>query len=693
MLLSFSAPHLNPADIPATLGELQALVARGGSQEVVLFLSDAGVAADDCRNIAAAVEAFPTVDSEHVRLPVWPKKSKNGDDRLEQQAQSEDEDETSDTSEDGSPQAPDPPPVGARASPSKVSKTKKSRSWARVDTSDSVDAGAANDPSKRGRRRRFCWIGLCIFSVIVVLLLLTGSVPYARSDVRDSRVAASPPPAPLPPPFSMSPPPTRSWTAPRRQPPPPPPPLTISPLPQVSPPPPPAPPQLASSGVPPAPAPPPAPTPPLSTLAAVPRLGAQLSSTYASSYAASMCIDDDPNTLCASTRSLNPWLRVQVAPDTTVDYVSVAGDGGIYQGRLSPFELWLDTETTPCHPDTATYQLPASRGTGPFVYRCSGAVSEFVTLRLSGPIPRPLSLAEFYVYSGPPSPPPSPWPAHPQPQPPPLPPWSPFSPSPPPMSPSPPSPPAPVPPLWSMEQIAPIRSLNSNMGSAWLAIDGDMVTTAIVAAGASNSWLSIKMPPRSLPRTVAVLVYPGAVTSHQESLSQGFEIWRGGAWGDIRSQFALRCSGDDPVRVPAGAGPFAVYCSSDLGGDYLMLRQAGPHRVMGIAEIEVYVGRAPSMPPSPPPPSPPPIPPASPPVGPSPPSPPLPPRHPPFAVISDWEAGFAQRIWGCCKPSCSFPQNHHIFGDPQTPFCDVLGNRNPMRFAKDGCWKGVRANT
>jgi len=124
----------------------------------------------------------------------------------------------------------------------------------------------------------------------------------------------------------------------------------------------------------------------------------------------------------------------------------------------------------------------------------------------------------------------------------------------------------------------------------------------------------------------------------------------------------------------------------------LMLRQAGPHRVMGIAEIEVYVGRAPSMPPSPPPPSPPPIPPASPPVGPSPPSPPLPPRHPPFAVISDWEAGFAQRIWGCCKPSCSFPQNHHIFGDPQTPFCDVLGNRNPMRFAKDGCWKGEGSN-
>ena len=55
-LLSFSAPRVSPADIPATLSELQA-IARDGPQAVIDFLSDAGISAEDCRNISAAIEA------------------------------------------------------------------------------------------------------------------------------------------------------------------------------------------------------------------------------------------------------------------------------------------------------------------------------------------------------------------------------------------------------------------------------------------------------------------------------------------------------------------------------------------------------------------------------------------------------------------------------------------------------------
>ena len=68
-LLSFSAPHVRPADIPANLPQLQALVARGGPQELISFLRKVGLAADDCRNISAAVEAFPP-PAEHVEPPV-----------------------------------------------------------------------------------------------------------------------------------------------------------------------------------------------------------------------------------------------------------------------------------------------------------------------------------------------------------------------------------------------------------------------------------------------------------------------------------------------------------------------------------------------------------------------------------------------------------------------------------------------
>ena len=231
-----------------------------------------------------------------------------------------------------------------------------------------------------------------------------------------------------------------------------------------------------------------------------------------------------------------------------------------------------------------------------------------------------------------------------------------------------------------------IGALKSDLQDGAQAIDGNPETAAVAVAKEGN-WLSVRTNRGAMPPTVTVVVFPGA---NDQCLAGGFELWRGGAWGDIRSQYAYRCSGPHALAVPPTAGPFSFPCSSEHGGDYIMLKLVGWARTLSIAELEIYTLAPPSLPPLPPPPSPPPVPPTPPPGWPSPPYPPSPPHHPPIQALSDWSGGFATRYWDCCKPSCSWPQNHHVFGDPQTPFCDRTGVTQILRrYEHSGCEAGL----
>lgn len=413
-----------------------------------------------------------------------------------------------------------------------------------------------------------------------------------------------------------------------------------------------------------------------------------MSAEYGSAdFAASRCIDGQVDTICASVLSAGAWLSVRIPPNVRIDYVAITNrnDGPTYQAWLSPFQLWLGSSAgeqgVACTPHDAT--VPS--GVGPFFIRCPGEAHEFVTLILRGSTERPLSIAELDVYTAPPSPPAPPPPLMPRPLSPPQPPLPPLPPTLPPFRPSPPTPPAPAPPLEDLLRIECRLALASDMKPANLAIDGDTSTSKTVAAGVNN-WISLKTAPGTLPQTVMVAIYPDADPEYQTSLSQGFEIWRGGAWGDSRSQYAWRCSGPEPVLVPATAGPFVFQCSTTLGGDYVMLLQTGDEaRPLGVAEIALFSLAPPSTPPLPPPPSPFPLPPYPPPQPPSPPSPPHPPWHPPTQAVSEWiENGWTTRFWNCCKQSCSWPQNH-VFGDPITPYCDQYNRRQPRGYAKNGC--------
>ena len=429
-----------------------------------------------------------------------------------------------------------------------------------------------------------------------------------------------------------------------------------------------------------------------------PRLEAQLSSTYAPAYSASLCIDDDSTTLCTSTLETNAWLSIQIAQDVRIDYVVIvnSGDDAIFQTWLSPFEIWLGHSAGDRVIRCGAGSHSVTAGAGPFVLRCFGAVGfDFVTLRLAGAQQRALSIAELYVYTGDPSPPPLP---PPQPRPPPLPPRAPPPPGPPPTIPSPPAPPSPIPPHNGLLQVERINAYHGAFyegdwnAPADEAVDGNRGTSATCPEGVGN-WLSVKTPPDAMPSSVFVLVYPGqtAVTAlatvETDGLSE-FEIWRGGAYADFRSQYAFRCSGESAVYMPThGMEPFGMECSSELGGDYIMLRQVGVARTLSIAEFEIYQMAPPSAPPVPPPPSPPPIPPISPPGWPSPPFPPLPPQHPPIEAMSDWQHSRTSRFWDCCRPTCASPFAHPIFGDPQTQFCHKNNGLHQQHYAYSVCEK------
>ena len=56
-----------------------------------------------------------------------------------------------------------------------------------------------------------------------------------------------------------------------------------------------------------------------------------------------------------------------------------------------------------------------------------------------------------------------------------------------------------------------------------------------------------------------------------------------------------------------------------------------------------------------------------------------------IALESEWHDGWFTRYWDCCKPSCSWPQNHLIPNDYRTPQCDANNFLNPKVYKESGC--------
>ena len=206
---------------------------------------------------------------------------------------------------------------------------------------------------------------------------------------------------------------------------------------------PPALPMLPPTSPPPSPPPPPPPLPPsrtlppsqhalfppVSTLAALNRIGASLSSTFSLDFEGSRCIDGMVDTFCHTRlNSQDPWLSVELENTALVRFVRVH-NRDICQERLGHFQVWVghaaglhDFPAIKCIDFVAPAATPGWR-VG-FMVTC-GAIGKHVTLFLPGE-QRTLNLGEVYVYgnpppSGPPSPPSAP-PALPSPPRPPRPP-------------------------------------------------------------------------------------------------------------------------------------------------------------------------------------------------------------------------------------------------------------------------------
>lgn len=369
--------------------------------------------------------------------------------------------------------------------------------------------------------------------------------------------------------------------------------------------------------------------------------------------------------MVAFTSVMMVWTRHATSTTATSTTATSTSTPDLLDGPSDANLNWQHDVTSELHavapvpPPRPRQILPQTRGR---------AYPEPETKQPPPPLPKPVSLPP------PPSPSPSP------------------SPRPPPKA-TPPSPPAPMPPSEAMLSI---RRTGASLGpnqpqdTAGLAIDGRLDTGCASIYGRS-SWLSIRFEAGGMPArgAVHVQIYNHPDESRQASLS-GLEVWRGAAWGDFRSQFAWRCSGEKPLELPATAGPFSFVCHSGriTFGDFITLRQAGdgPARQLAVAEVYAYTNSPPAAPPISPPPLPPPLPPSLPPSWPSPPQPPRPPQHPPVkALEADWHVGFATRYWDCCKPACSWPQAHTAFGEFRTPLCSKSGVHNTKPYGPSGC--------
>ena len=406
------------------------------------------------------------------------------------------------------------------------------------------------------------------------------------------------------------------------------------------------------------------PGPPLNSMAAIPRTGAELSSSYDSSlYIASQVIDGNPATICVSGEDRDTWLSVSLEFEADVEFVTVYNRQDQFASWLSPFEIWVGAAPFRNAGISASTRCGdvnvVPTGPGPFTIRCGGVRGAFVTLRLTegggAARIRYLSIGELEVYSllaaavWPPLAPPGPLLAASPPtqlsspsplcSPPPriVVPGSPMLPPPP--QPLPPAPHPPPPPPYqapALSQLVTVSPVGAVMSSTSLpasnCVDGDQRTHCTSRAGIGN-WLSVQFTHNGMRSGIYVAIEPYKLPSSQLS---PFELYRGAAHGDTLSQFASRCSGDEPVTIPESGGPHVVNCVGGSGA-FVTLKQIGRSRILSLTDISLYVDPAPLMPPLPPPP---PVPPGLPPDVPSPPDPPWPPQHPPMQALGEWRPGY-----------------------------------------------------
>ena len=421
--------HLRPrlAGLP-TLDALGRANGQEGREAVLTMLSDVGVAAEDCKKIAAAVEALhPRIidSSMSSTTPVAP--TANRTDTNEQTRTRKYQ-------------------TAAWSPALEIADDEHDQSVIRVVGADTT-----------GRRRQKAILAAAVSTGLALLLL----DPLAPSSAPVPNPAPSipplpPPPPPLPPPPPPPPPPSPSPPHPSPCPPPlaqqgrvspSPPSPVLPPLPAISPPmpcPPPHPPPPPKPPRPP-PKPPHAPYP-------SPEIAAldQIRLTYAvindAAEPAARCIDRRLTTYCASTSGVGNWLSVRMDERGRRDpiYVAIHARPGEYT-ELSPFEVWrggafADTLSQFAHRCTGDRPLTVPSTAGPHLIPCASALGgDYLSIRQVG-ARRMLSLNEVAVYVAP------------SPSVPPLPPPPPLPPAPPPQGPSPPCPPRPPqhPPLQAM---------------------------------------------------------------------------------------------------------------------------------------------------------------------------------------------------------------------------------------------------
>lgn len=141
----------------------------------------------------------------------------------------------------------------------------------------------------------------------------------------------------------------------------------------------------------------------------LPRVAAAMSSTYSSSYTASVCIDDyigGDTFMCHTRTEDSPWLRIDLGSMQTVGSVLIYNRNGVCGSRLGSFELWLETASgnrRRCavggaggNPGT-TCSSANVPGAGPLDVPCTGE-AQFVEVVLPG-AERVLNLREVLVFS------------------------------------------------------------------------------------------------------------------------------------------------------------------------------------------------------------------------------------------------------------------------------------------------------
>ena len=143
----------------------------------------------------------------------------------------------------------------------------------------------------------------------------------------------------------------------------------------------------------------------MSSLYALPRVGASMSSLYESQFA-SICIDDDvlAENWCETSTEANPWVLIDLGTSYNVDWVQIynRNDNNGCGSRLGYYEVSTST-------DDLSYTLCALAGSGtsidcdvatdpgpgPFTVPCT-ATARYVKVTLPGS-ERILNLNEVYV--------------------------------------------------------------------------------------------------------------------------------------------------------------------------------------------------------------------------------------------------------------------------------------------------------